>query len=337
LGNELIPWARAMLAAELLGARLLPPAFGRNRRRYWRHFDTPRYDWVRNRALQRLLPRVDFTEADWRAHGGGDVRSALRGFAVEHRLFERRRYALTTSGMWGGYRHIEAARARVRSLLEHSHYAAGNLERLAARLDPARITVGMHVRLGDFKPARSVPDYRGRWNAALPLEWYVNIARNLRRELGAAAQFLVVTDGKASQLQPLADAVPCVQTADIPDSDCSDLLALANADLLVCSISSFSLWAAFLSDAPYLWYAPSLQVDATGRGSLWGGGSGAEAAGVVAADSAGLPRGMAIGADGALPATLSGLLARRQVIQWPGNDLVLGGFAPLPATARAAG
>ena len=53
LGNELIPWARALLAAQLLGAHFLPPAFGLNRRRYWRHFGTPRYDWLRNRTLQR--------------------------------------------------------------------------------------------------------------------------------------------------------------------------------------------------------------------------------------------------------------------------------------------
>ena len=89
LGNELIPWARALLAAQLLDARFLPPAFGLNRRRYWRHFGTPRYDWLRNRALQRLLPRVEFTEADWRAHGAGNVLVALRGFAAEHRLLER--------------------------------------------------------------------------------------------------------------------------------------------------------------------------------------------------------------------------------------------------------
>ena len=291
----------------------MPPAFGRNRRRYWRHFNTPRYDWLRNLALQRLLPRVEFTEADWLAHGGGDVAAALRGFADERRLFERGRYVLTTSGMWGGYRHIEAARPRVRSLLANSRYAARNLQRLAARLDPARLTVGMHVRRGDFRPAGSVADYRGSWNTALPLDWYVSIAGQLRRALGAAVQFLVVSDGRPGELQPLLDAVPCVSTADIPDSDCSDLLALAGADLLVCSISSFSQWAAFLSEAPYLWYAPNLQVHEGGYGSIWGGSAAEAAAQAAAAEPPGtpLPRGLAIGADGALPGELAGLLAKR--------------------------
>jgi len=327
LGNELIPWARALLAAQVLGARLLPPAFGLNRRRYWRHFGTPRYDWLRNRALPYLLPRVEFTEADWQRHGGGDVLEALRGFAAEHRLLERRAYAFTTTGLWGGFRHIEAARMQMRAVLERSRFAARNQVRLAARLDPARLTVAMHVRCGDFRPATGVADYRGLWNTMLPLEWYVNVARRLRALLGDTAQFLVISDGSAAQLRPLLEAVPCVTTGDIPDADCSDLLALADADLLVCSISSYSLWAAFLSNAPYLWFAPSLQRHSGNRGSLWGGSFDEQA---VPPPGARLPRGIPVGLDGAIPAALPELLRERRADLRAEHDLVRGGFAPLP-------
>ena len=326
LGNELIPWARALLAAQVLDAHFLPPAFGLNRRRYWRHFGTPRYDWLRNRTLQRLLPRVEFTEADWHAHGGGDVLPALRSFAAEHRLLERRAYVLTTTGLWGGLLHIEAARSQMRAILQTSRYAAHNLVRLAARLDGSRITIGMHIRFGDFQPAEGVQDYRGVWNTTLPMDWYVNVARNLRRELGAEAQFLVVSDGDADQLRPLLEAVPCVTSNDIPDSDCSDLLALADADLLVCSISSFSLWAAFLSQAPYLWYAPNLQVHPGELGSIWGG-SFADTA--VPAPGASLPRGLPIGVQGALPRELPTLLRQRRDYLRADHDLIRGGLAPL--------
>jgi hypothetical protein len=333
LGNELIPWARALLAAQVLEARLLPPAFGLNRRRYWRHFGTPRYDWLRNRALPYLLPRVDFTEADWRARGAGDVLDALRGFAAEHRLLERRAYVFTTSGMWGGYLHIEAARMQMRAILETSRYAARNLVRLKERLDSSRITVGMHVRCGDFKAADAARDYRGVWNTALPMEWYVRVAQNLQRQFGTGAQFLLVSDGTPEQLRPLLAAVPCVTTADIPDSDCSDLLALADADLLVCSISSYSQWAAFLSQAPYLWYAPSLQVHAGDRGSIWGGSFPDDA--TPAPDDM-LPRGIPADRSGALPAALTELVRRRREYLRPETDLVRGGLAPLhPGSIRA--
>jgi hypothetical protein len=326
LGNEMIPWARALLAAQLFDARFLPPAFGLNRRRYWRHFGTPRHDWLRNRALQRLLPRIEFTEADWRAHGGGDVLPALRSFAAAHRLLERRAYVFTTTGMWGGYLHIEAARAHMRAILQTSRYALRNLVRLRERLDPARLTIGMHVRLGDFRPASNAHDYRGLWNTGLPMDWYVNIAHQLRRELGDQAQFLLVSDGTPEQLRPLLAAVPCVTSADLADADCSDLLALADADLLVCSISSYSQWAAFLSDSPYLWYAPALQVHAGNFGSIWGG-SFPESSAAIGAGS--LPRGLPVGPDGELPGALAQLLRQRRAFYRPEHDLIRGGYAPL--------
>jgi len=82
LGNEFLPWARAFLASQVLDAKLLPPAFGMNRRAYWRHFNTAPDDWIRQRALQYLLPVVEFREADYLAHGGGDVVTALERFAA---------------------------------------------------------------------------------------------------------------------------------------------------------------------------------------------------------------------------------------------------------------
>ena len=82
LGNELVPWARAFLASQLLDARLVPPAFGLNRRGYWQHFGTGPDDWIYHRGMQLLLPVVEFNESDYLAHGGGNVVDALHSFAA---------------------------------------------------------------------------------------------------------------------------------------------------------------------------------------------------------------------------------------------------------------
>ncbi|MEO3712128.1 hypothetical protein [Roseateles flavus] len=277
LGNEMIPWARAFLAAQLLGARALAPAFGLNRRRYWRHFGSSRLDWLGHRALKAALPVVAFTESDYLRHGGGDVVSALRGFAREQSLMTRKAFVLSTGGMWGGMQHIEAARGHMASLLYQSRFAAGNLLRLRERLDPGRLTVGLHVRQGDFEPARDPAAYRGQFNVALPLAWYRRVAASIHQQLEGAVQFLIVSDARPEQLQDLSRGLPCVFSGDLPDSDCSDLLALAEADLLVCSISSYSVWAAFLSRAPYLWYGPNLHEHPEGFLSIWGHEPGQEA------------------------------------------------------------
>ena len=269
LGNEMIPWARAFVAGTVLGAKTLAPAFGLNKRKYWRHFGTPRTDWLSHRLVENLLPRFEFTEADFYKYGGYSLVDAVRQFADEHQLNERTAWVLTTRGMWGGYRHVIDAREFMRSTLYLSRYAAPNLAKIKARLNPELITIAMHVRLGDFKQPTNPNEYQGKFNISIPLQWYINIAQSIRRQLDEKVQFLVVSDGTAEQLVPLSNKCNVITTMDIPDSDISDMLAMANADLLVCSVSSYSAWAAFLSNAPYLWFEPNLQ-NIDDYYSIWG-------------------------------------------------------------------
>jgi hypothetical protein len=336
LGNEMIPWARAFLAAQLLDAKLLPPAFGLNRRGYWQDFNTAPDDWIYHRAMQRLLPVVSFTEADYLAHGGGSALDALRRFVDAHELRRRRMYLLVTRGLWGGYSHIQPAREFVRSTLYQSRYAARNLLRLQQRLDPAKVLVGMHVRLGDFVGPTDISSYRRVPNASLPLDWFHNVATDLQRAFGSDWQLLLVSDGAQQRLQNLLEQFPCVITADIPHGDCSDVLALAGADLLVCSASSYSSLAAFLSDSPYLMFAPSLVEHAEGCYSIHGIADGAvlharpTAAAVqyFIAHGGEAARGTAVSADGRIPLTVLQSAARRRDWRRSELDLVLGGVTP---------
>jgi hypothetical protein len=341
LGNELIPWARSFLAAQVLGATALPPAFGVNQRRYWRHFGTPRHDWLAHRALEAALPVFEFTDADHQRHGGGDVLKTFRAFAEEHALFDRSAYVVVTEGMWGGYGHVAAARDFVRSTLYQSRFAARNLVRIRQQLQPGLPVVGMHVRMGDFQAATDPAAYQGKFNVALPLQWYVDIARSIRPQLGRDVQFLIASDASAEQLRPLSQGLQCVVTSSIPDSDCSDILALADADLLVCSVSSFSAWAAFLSSAPYLWYRPNLQRHPEGFHSIWGhealqqrpGGPTRQAIAAWQAGTALEPRGWAVADDGDVPAqVVQRMLAHRRQLD-PAADLVQYGVIPVMPAA----
>ena len=338
LGNELVPWARAFLASQLLDARLLPPAFGLNRRGYWRHFGASPDDWIYHRGLQALLPVVEFNESDYLAHGAGDVVDALRSFAAANDLQRRRIFALVTEGMWGGYHHVQAAREFMRSTLYRSRYAARNLLRLQQRLDPTKVLVGMHVRLGDFAAPVKLADYRRSPNTSLPLDWFLNIVQHLQQFFGDEWQLLLVSDGRPEELQPLLSRHRCIITGDIPDGDCSDALALAQADLLVCSASSYSSLAATLSDSPYVWFAGNLHEHAEGCYSFHGEAGSPSCklrTRIAIADFLGgaqsaTPRGAAVGADGKVPAaTLDAAVRRRDWRRWQ-LDLVRGGVAPMP-------
>lgn len=337
LGNELVPWCRAFLAAQTLGARCLPPAFGLNARRYGRHFGTPALDWLGHRALRAVLPHVEFTEADYLAQGGGDVVHALRAFGEARRLPQRANWLLTTQGMWGGMAHIDAARDFALSTLHGSRFAARNLLTLRQRLDPALPVVGLHVRMGDFGAPVAPDAYRGRFNISLPPEWYRQVALSIQSLLGGHVQFLWVSDAPLERLQGLAQGLRSVFTADIPDADCSDLLALARCDLLVCAVSSYSTWAAFLSDAPYLWYGPNLTLHDGGWASIWGHEPGQQQAGagtptalahLRAAGAAAPTRAWAVPGSGEVPAAAVEMARERHARRF--TDLVRYGAVRAP-------
>jgi hypothetical protein len=337
LGNELIPWARTLVAGAVLGARVLPPAFGINKRKYRRHFNTPHFDWITHRVIEQILPRFEFTEADFYEYGGDCLSDTIRYYAIKHKLAERAAWVWTTQGMWGGYRHVIEARELLRSTLYLSHFAASNLAKIHSRLDPKRITVGMHVRLGDFQSAIHPNEYRGRFNVTLPLQWYINIAQSLCTQLDKKVQFLVVSDGTIEQLAPLLEVCDAVTTLDISDSDVSDMLALAGADLLVCSVSTYSGWSAFLSDSPYLWFEPNLQKF-DGYYSIWGheerqlqpGSYTRKSMDEIEASRIQYPiRGLPISIDGIIPPGLVETLINKQIQKQSACDLLYYGVIPI--------
>ena len=338
LGNELIPWARSYIAAQIIGAVSLPPAFGLNSRKYWMHFGTPRYDWILHQALQRILPLIEFKESDYIQAGGGDFVQAFTRFAESKGLHKKSAFVITTEGMWGGYNHLSAAKDFMVSTLYQSRFAPGNLIKISKKLNPKKILVALHVRLGDFSTTLSeVEDYRGKFNCSLPFNWYINIAKSIYSKLGDDVQFLVVSDGSREQLKPLLDNFPAITTIDIPDSDCSDILALSKADLLVCSISSYSSLAAFISEGPYIWFEPNLQRHQEGFYSIWGHMSNQNdqarlinrAIKFQQIGNKTVHRGRPVGIDGNVPDELIDQLIIRKIDKNYYGDLVLHGVVPI--------
>jgi hypothetical protein len=156
--------------------------------------------------------------------------------------------------MWGGYAAIAAAR---RPLRERLLDVPGARELAASATGGAALTVGLHVRRGDFSgPGPSA----GTFNRPVPTEWFGSVVRALQEQLAEAA-YVVCTDAGEGALPELT-GLPHVRVVrgDGPGAPVQELAVLAACDLLVCSVSSFSMLAAFLSDRPYLWFAPQLSV-----------------------------------------------------------------------------
>ena len=101
--------------------------------------------------------------------------------------------------------------------------------------------VGVHVRMGDYPTA---------WR--LPIEWYVDVVRELRTQLDTSIPVRIFSDGPDDELAPLLRLPDVIRRRD--RAAVTDLLELSQAACIVPSASTFSAWAGFLRQAPMLWH-----------------------------------------------------------------------------------
>jgi hypothetical protein len=116
--------------------------------------------------------------------------------------------------------------------------------------------VAVHVRLGDFA---QISDPRlllsGKANLRIPISWYVNVVREIRRQ-NEHREIYVFSDGGEKELEPLlALGAKWYRSG----SDITDLLAMSAASMLVGSSSTYSRWAAFLGDMPSIWLKKEIE------------------------------------------------------------------------------
>jgi hypothetical protein len=325
LGNELIPWAKAFIASQELGIKFLPPALGLNDRRYYEYFGTSRFDWIYYAILKKILPCFVFTEAEYQATGEKDFGSAIRVYADRNNLKNKRSYALLTEGLWGNWYSIRQAKHFVLSELYRSRSLTPNLYQMDCQVADKQLVVGIHIRMGDFLPVANPDTYQGLWNTRVPLQWYLKVCRQLKQALAGSVSFMLLTDGTESELRDFIDEFSPITNFGQPNSVVSDLLALASADALVCSISSYSMWGAFLSGTPYFWYLPNL-YDSDGYLTLWQ--ERIEGIGDNLALEDILPRGIPLREDGRIPQAVLAYLQAKAKLNSVSLDLVKSGGVP---------
>ncbi len=109
----------------------------------------------------------------------------------------------------------------------------------------------------------------GSSTSLIPPEWYLWVCEAIRKEFGNRVQFWFFTDRGGPDFEEAVRRFNPGQTAQSGLTECSDLLLMTQADLRVCSVSSYSLAASFLSDGLYVWYEPQLTLK-QGLYTLWG-------------------------------------------------------------------
>ena len=269
LGNEMIPWAKGFIASQVSNAHLVGPSWGVNPRKYYRNFETGRLDFVFEDILKRL-PHHEFTYEDYLSTGEVDFGRAIAKWVKAKNIINRRTFVTSVGGMWGGYPSIRSARPFLWAKLLNSRDALKNVYEIASKLDRRKLFVAMHMRFGsEFAVIEDGENPRGRFNVQIPGEWYLSLCESIRSEMGDAVQFHFFTDRGGPAFEEAVRRYNPGQTRQAGLTECSDLLLMSMADLRVCSISSYSLMASFLSDGLYIWYEPQLTYS-DGLYTLWG-------------------------------------------------------------------
>jgi hypothetical protein len=269
LGNEIVCCAKGFIASQVLNARLVGPSWGINKRKYYRNFDTSRLDVVLEELLTRL-PHRAFTERDYRGTGEIDFGRALGRWAAEQGLTNKSSFIVTVDGMYGGYPAIRDARPFLWNKLLGSRDALANIYKVTSTLAPQRLFVAVHMRLGkDFETLDSGENPRGRFNLHVPGAWYMNACEALQKAFKNQVQFHFFTDRRSSAFEEAVRRFNPGQASQYGLTECSDLALMAQADLRICSVSSYSMMASFLAEGPYIWYEPQLIYE-SGTYTLWG-------------------------------------------------------------------
>lgn len=102
----------------------------------------------------------------------------------------------------------------------------------------------IHIRLGDFSRVTMEDVLSGKHNSAIPVEWYANMIREIRKITGKEIPVHIFSDGSDDELAEVL-SLPQVSRKSFGTA-IADIIALSNAKLLVASGSSFSMWARYL-------------------------------------------------------------------------------------------
>jgi hypothetical protein len=111
--------------------------------------------------------------------------------------------------------------------------------------------IGVHIRRGDFsEPDPTKPfDFSNCWNGRAPIDYFVSAIQQLRLFIGKSVKVLVFSDGFDAELKQVLDLENVVR-ANKQNEDILDILLLSKCKVILTSpASSFSYWAAFLSNA----------------------------------------------------------------------------------------
>jgi hypothetical protein len=112
--------------------------------------------------------------------------------------------------------------------------------------------IGIHIRLGDYSKPEGRENFAVQRNVSTPIDWYISALKTIRKRAGRDIPAMIFSDGRPAELSPILQ-LPNVSLSP-ETSALSDMLTLSRSKLIIGTAhSSFSAWAAYLSQCPSIW------------------------------------------------------------------------------------
>ncbi len=254
LGNMLFTYARAVLYARDHEATLIWPTWNsipvgqilrrEPQKRYYNDlFETPH-------GMIGDLPVVTGWKKWWLRARLPKMREEildLRKADADSLIHEEERIDLNKiivfRGMEGEFQPI-LGKENSRYLFQHLESILQKQNQAALEFQPDDAIV-MHVRLGDFKRGATIESLQqGAVNTSIPMTWYVNIVKEIRKASVDNRKVYVFSDGTDEELKSLLD-LPNVERKTYGTA-IADITAMSRAKLFIASGSTFSRWVRYL-------------------------------------------------------------------------------------------
>lgn len=279
LGNEIFEFGKAHIARSIVSGKLLSAVHKNSIHsvpEFLRQYSKKsfRFQLVLSRIFNRLLviDRKSFMEV------ATLLSTCDYGLVFSHlqKMNPTKRDFLHASGMVGGYLSIASFRTELRSIL--------GVESVWGK---RRLIVSFHIRgpvlfrnhpwsvhqTYDFAPEK-VAIRSGDFNSETPLGFYLSVIEDLAQIKSVVPLCVKIvtnmreTDHKISEITKSL-AMQEIENEIVTGDPLVALNTLIDSDVIVPSISSFSLLAIFLSEARYFWPREALCSD-QGFFSIWG-------------------------------------------------------------------
>jgi hypothetical protein len=239
LGNKLLVWAHALVFAHLNElplfvsnwAELKIGPFLRNeksKRQYWGYFVQTNQPSFLRKLVFASSKCVD--EPDLRRVVGLDSKLV---------------YVFREMPSWPNYfKDLQEFRPII--VGQFYHNVAPKYLSLAERQTPP--VIGVHIRRSDFRKPANGEQIGNTFNQRTSLDYFIRTVEAIRDIQGAQLPVTIFTDGKEGDVAELLTLPEVKMAAKNPDI--VDLLLLSRSRYIVVSPgSTFSYWAAFVSDA----------------------------------------------------------------------------------------